>query len=464
MQVVFLEPIYKFIKVNEIKVTAKSLSKNIDEPDIFNLAYSLGEQNEICILAYKLIKTPSGIALYEYLSVDLLNECAIHKTNMFGIRTLYNSAINNDGELLQYFQYDSVNRVHVSVTDNIFRGGSDNSESIIYTQVLTNSADEEILLMVNSVISPVGATVRTLNMQLTVISVVLIILAVILTWIFAKRISVPIVTINDSAKILATGNYNVDFDINGYKEIAELAETLNFTARELSKIDKMKSDLIANISHDLRTPLTMIVGYSEVMRDIPGENTPENVQIIIDEANRLTSLVNDVLDISNLQSGTQNFDPQPFNLTLAVKNALRRYNKLTEQDGYTIDFIYGDEIVITSDETRVMQAFYNLVNNAVTYTGFDKLVTVTQTVNNGFVRIEVKDTGEGIESDKLPYIWDRYYKIDKVHKRASVGTGLGLSIVKSIMDMAGGHYGVVSEIGVGSRFWIELPLVKRFQE
>ena len=459
-QVVFLEPIYKFIKVNEIKSTAKSLSKNIDHENLLHYSFDLAEQNDICILAYRLVRTPMATVSYQFLSVDTLSDCAIHKISIASVGTLYNNAVSNDGELLQYFQYDALGRRYESIADYSFFNHSSNFESIIYTQALTNADGEEIVLMVNSIISPVGTTVKTLNMQLTVISVLLIILAVILTLIFARRISVPIVTINDSAKILATGNYNVDFHGSGFREITELAETLNYAAGELSKIDKMKSDLIANISHDLRTPLTMIVGYSEVMRDIPEENIPENVQIIIDEANRLTSLVNDILDISKLQSGNQTFEPEPFNITMALKNALRRYNKLTEQNGYIIDFIYDEEIEINSDETQIMQAFYNLVNNALTYTGTDKRVTVIQTVTGGYVRIEVKDTGEGIEADKLPYIWDRYYKIDKVHKRASVGTGLGLSIVKSIMEMAGGRYGVTSAVGVGSVFRIELPLMK----
>ena len=460
MQVVFLEPIYKFIKVNEIKSTAKSLSENIDTENLLAYSYNLAEQNDICILAYRLVQTPMVTVPYQFLSVDTLSDCAIHKISISSVGKLYTSAVLNDGELLQYFQYDVLGRRYESIEDYNFFNHSSNFESIIYTQSLTNADGEEIVLMVNSIISPVGTTVKTLNMQLTAISVVLIVLAVILTLIFAKRISVPIVTINDSAKILATGNYNVGFEGSGFREITELAETLNYAAGELSKIDKMKSDLIANISHDLRTPLTMIVGYSEVMRDIPEENIPENVQIIIDEANRLTSLVNDILDISKLQSGNPTFEPQVFNITAALKNALRRYNKLTEQNGYIIDFIYDEEIEINSDETRIMQAFYNLVNNALTYTGEDKRITVVQTVSDGYVRIEVRDTGDGIEAAKLPHIWDRYYKIDKIHKRASVGSGLGLSIVKSIMEMAGGRYGVSSIVGVGSVFTIELPLMK----
>lgn len=126
-------------------------------------------------------------------------------------------------------------------------------------------------------------------------------LALIFAAIMSKKVSKPIIKINESAKELAKGNVAVHFDGEGYREITELNDTLNYAAEELSKVENLRRELIANVSHDLRTPLTMITGYAEVMRDIPGENTPENVQIIIDEANRLTSLVNDMLDISSFR-------------------------------------------------------------------------------------------------------------------------------------------------------------------
>jgi len=452
-QVVFLETIYKSIKINEIKVSANNIAKHIDDENIKGYAEAVGDQNELCVLALKMETSNRAIELF---TVDTLKNCLLHTTDRRSKFILYDLAMANGGEYLKYYSYDQMR--HGFIESDGQQSGE--FESIIYTLVFQNNAEEEIFLMVNSVISPVAATVKTLYYQLIVISIAVIILAVVLTIFFSNRISKPIRKINDSAKILATGSYNVNFNGSGYKEVSELAETLNYAADELSKTDQMKTDLIANISHDLRTPLTMIVGYSEMMRDIPGENIPENIQTIIDEAIRLTSLVNDVLDISNLQSGVGDFIPKPVNITETIKKALLRYNKLTEQDGYTIDFEYEYDVTVNTDETRIMQALYNLINNAVTYTGADKRVTVSQTVKNGYVRISVADTGEGIEEDKLSLIWERYYKVDKVHKRASIGSGLGLSIVKSIMDMAEGRCGVESTVGRGSTFWIELPLRK----
>jgi signal transduction histidine kinase len=199
----------------------------------------------------------------------------------------------------------------------------------------------------------------------------------------------------------------------------------------------------------------MITGYSEVMRDLPGENTPENVQIIIDEAKRLTTLVNDVLDISKLQSGTEKLNLATFSLTQSIREMMTRYAKLTD---YRIEFLADSDVNVHADELKISQVVYNLVNNAITYTGSDKRVTIRQIVNGNKVRIEVIDTGEGIPQDKLCDIWDRYYKVDKEHKRAQIGTGLGLSIVKTVLDMHGGTYGVQSEQGKGSIFWFELDI------
>ena len=126
--------------------------------------------------------------------------------------------------------------------------------------------------------------------------------------------------------------------------------------------------------------------------------------------------------------------------------------------GYIITFNSQNNITVNTDKTLLMQVFYNLVNNALTYTGADKQIYVSQSVSEESkrVRISVTDTGDGIAPDKLHLIWDRYYKVDKVHKRAAVGTGLGLSIVRSTMDLLGGSYGVSSSLGKGSKFWFEI--------
>ena len=141
------------------------------------------------------------------------------------------------------------------------------------------------------------------------------------------------------------------------------------------------------MSHDLRTPLTMISGYGEVMRDIPGENTPENVQIIIDETKRLTNLVNDMLDLSKLQAGVQELHAVSMNLTDEIRSIIERYETLLKQDEYDIRFEYREDVIIQGDVIKLDQVIYNLINNAINYSGEDHQVIVKQLLELGRVRI-----------------------------------------------------------------------------
>ena len=193
------------------------------------------------------------------------------------------------------------------------------------------------------------------------------------------------------------------------------------------------------------------------MRDLPGENTPENLQVIIDETRRLTALVNDLLDLSKLQSGSAPFRPEKINLTQCIREILSRYAKLVDADGFHIVFEADTDAYVSGDELHLSQVLYNLINNAIDFTGEDKTVRIRQTVHNGTVRIEVIDSGSGIEPDKLKDIWERYYKVDKEHRRFRVGTGLGLSIARSVLEEHQARYGVESTLGKGSVFWFSLP-------
>ncbi|MBE6632533.1 MAG: two-component sensor histidine kinase, partial [Ruminococcaceae bacterium] len=213
----------------------------------------------------------------------------------------------------------------------------------------------------------------------------------------------------------------------------------------------------ANVSHDLRNPLTMIRGYTEMMRDIPGENNADNAQIVIDETNRLSELVGDMLDLSRVQSGARKISAEKFDIADAVRKTMSRYEKLTEKDGFDISLICDNKAEVLADRTMMLQVIYNLINNAINYTGKDKKVTVKLESDGTKVRFSVTDTGDGIPESELPLIWDRYYKVDKVHRMATVGTGLGLSIVKGILEAHNAVYGVESTIGKGSTFWFELP-------
>lgn len=434
-QIVLLNDFYKSIKINELKSYSAELSKNINTIS-FNteLEQTLAEK-EMCLSLF----SENGTLLY---SCNTIRNCAIHKMPQHLVFQIATDALNQNNNYI-----DLKSKPLYNFQNNI----------LCVKKIKTTSFGNCILIL-NSSIMPVSATVTTLRTQLLYITIIMIILSLILSFSLAKKLSTPIININDKAKKFAEGNYNIKFEDNNYSEVSELSDTLNYASSELSKVEKLRRELIANISHDLRTPLTMITGYSEVMRDLPNENTPENIQIIIDETKRLTTLVNDVLDISKIQSGAQTLNISECNLTQLINSILLRYTKLTKKDGYSITFEKNEEnLIIKCDELRLTQVIYNLINNAITYTGNDKKIIIRQIKKENSIRIEVSDTGNGIAEENLPYIWDRYYKITGEHKRAQIGTGLGLSIVKEVLELHQFKYGVTSKTNEGSTFWFEIP-------
>ncbi len=458
-QIVFLDDFYKQIKISNIKSMAQTIENNIDKENFQEFINSLSREEDTCIR----ILDDSGKTKY---SVELRPDCIIHKLPPTELFRFYNKAEQNDGTYLEIFSMDRPMEERSPTRYPLTNGFAPPGYlpgNIIYVKIVNMEDGARAIVMLNSTITPVNATVNTLRIQLIWVTGITLLMALLMGFLISRKVSGPIIKINSSAKELAKGNYETTFHGHGYLEITELNNTLNYAAKELSKVEGLRRELIANISHDLRTPLTMITGYAEVMRDLPGENTPENVQIIIDEAKRLTTLVNDILDISQLQSGTRKLNFETFNITECIRNILQRYNKLVEQKGYRIEFNSDKDILITADSVKISQVIYNLINNAITYTGSDKTVNITQSSGTDGVRVEIKDTGEGISEEVLPLIWDRYYKIDKAHKRAAIGTGLGLSIVKSILDMHGAEYGVESKLGKGSTFWFQLALGKNIE-
>ncbi len=452
VQTVFLSDIYKAIKMNELYKSADEITKNIDSENFEQRVTDISQKNELCVLVLDSMGTSLA-------SAESLNMCVIHHISYKDHNKLYLDAENNGGESLERFRFDALKGTYYSVKDD----ENTTEESIILTKVTTNTNGESVIIFINSILTPVAATVKTLNMMLGVISMFLFILALLLSLWFAHSISKPLTRLTGSAKELALGNYDAIFSRSSYKEVDILANTLNHASSELKKNEALKKELIANISHDLRTPLTLITGYSEAMRDLPDEVTPENLQIIIDESKRLSSLVNDLLDVSKLQSGTIKLNIEQFDITSAINKTTDRYQKLINQDGYDISFIHDSSFFVSADKQKILQVLYNLVNNAVTHTGENKKVLIKQSyvTHNAlpYVRIEITDFGMGIDAEQLPHIWDRYYKVDKFHKRAEMGSGLGLSIVKSILELHHGYYGVYSTLGKGSTFWFELPKI-----
>ena len=220
----------------------------------------------------------------------------------------------------------------------------------------------------------------------------------------------------------------------------------------------MQQEVIANVSHDFKTPLTMIKAYASMIREISGDDKEKrdaHAKIIIDESDRLTALVLDLLDISKLRAGFGADERTVFNLSEEVYRVAERFDYLKDTAGYQIETEVESDLYISANRARTEQVLYNLIGNAVNYTGQDKKVKVRLFVKGQNLRFEVVDSGVGIKQEEIPTIWDRYYRSSETHKRPVKGTGLGLSIVKGILEAHGYPFGIESEEGKGSVFWVE---------
>lgn len=452
MQIQLLDQFYRYEKRRTLQNVSANIAGNIDNTSLNTLIERVAEDNGLCVL----VVDGSMQTVY---SADTAFSCIIHHLNHRDLRRMAQK-LETDGQNFVFFPMQRTRSSGFDRQRFAFPAplpmSDDGAEYLVSIQRALLEDGSEYYVLLNTLLTPVTSTVQTIRSELWVLTTALLLIGFLLSSILSRRISRPIIQTTEAARALSQGEFTPIRDANAYREIAQLNRQLAQAARDLRKVEETQRELIANISHDLRTPLTLIEGYVEAMRDIPGENTPENLQVILDETHRLTTLVNAVLDYSRSQNAAPEENSCCFSLTESIREILTRYVKLTEQDGYVIRFRQQGETFVRADPLKISQVVYNLINNALTYTGDDKTVTIAQTIQNGRVRISVTDTGEGIEPEKLPYIWNRYYRGKKPHKRAAVGTGLGLNIARSILDGYGMDYGAESTVGKGSTFWFEM--------
>ena len=445
-QILFLENFYESMKTRAASRSADKIasgytqlmSGEIDSTQFTSKVEEIAFDNDLCV---------EILDRYERnrYSVETLGDCLIHgRANR--IHTYIVDIINSDDSTIRY-------------TIKNPRSGYD---MLLYGRTLGDPDTPSGYLLVNSALVPVGSTVDIIKHQLMIITIVLIVMAFIISLFLSRRIARPIANITKSAENLAKGDFSTKFDGKGYLEAKKLADTLTYAESELSRVDTMQRDLIANVSHDLRTPLTMLKAYAEMIRDLSGDNPVkrnEHLEIIIDETDRLSLMVNDILDLSKLESGKQKLNPSEFEISGKLSEIIDRFKGISEKMGYHIRFTADEQRIVRCDVVKIEQVIYNLINNAINYTGKDKQVFVRQINTEDGVIVEVEDTGDGIEEDKIKLIFDKYYRSEN-HKREVVGTGLGLSIVKAVLKMHNYDYGVRSTLGKGSTFWFKISNIE----
>lgn len=450
---IFLDTVYESIALRDLKNCVETVSENIASEDLNILIKHLAYHDNACVL----VCDADGNELY---SQAVRTDCTIHNISAENRIAYFDKVKENDGIYKEEIVLEGFNDNYeqIEFEGKVPSDAAGGVKAAVYACVAEKDG-AEVLVLAEAVVTPEESTRVTWIAMLGIITGMLLLLAALLAAAIARYVARPIAKLTDAAKEISKGNADITIsEGGGYREINELQEGLQYAANEVAELEHYRRELIANVSHDLRTPLTLIKGYAEMMRDIPDEARPENLQVVIDEASRLTNLVNEMLDLSKLQESGGGLKLKRFDAVRMLDDLVARHGKLIEHLGYKLEYEHEESAVVYADETKLMQVIYNLINNAINYCGDDKTVTVKEYTRHGNVRIEVIDKGEGIDVNVLPHIWDRYYKSEKSHRRATVGTGLGLSIVKTVMDKhPGGVYGVVTSVGEGSTFYVELP-------
>ncbi len=436
-QVFTLDRYYKTSTRSKIHTIATVISNSLDDSD------PLASTSLVENLAYK--NTMTIVVAEKY------GEVLIDMDFMGGFSAL----TQNQGLRLFKFRNDVLN------SENGYFLSETTNERFGTTEYLYGGLlHEDYMLFINASLEPIGPAVEIIKEQLVFITLMTFFLGLFVTLMLSNRLSRPFKQLTSAADKFASGDYSIHFEGGGYAEINELSDALNYAASEISKVDSLRNDLIANVSHDLRTPLTMIKAYAEMIRDLSGDNPEkrnEHLGVIISESDRLSELVSNLLELSKLQNGSVELNRRQFSVSEFINSAVSRYQVLSEQQGYIFEVEPDADVICFGDEMRLSQVLYNFINNAVNYSGDSRRIIIRQRNFDKVVRIEVTDFGVGIEREKLPMIFDRYYR-DERTKRDVVGTGLGLSIVKEILRLHGRNFGVQSEVGKGSTFWFEIEI------
>lgn len=275
---------------------------------------------------------------------------------------------------------------------------------------------------------------------------------------FINSIVRPIRDVSNIARKIAMGDFNSRIEIKKNDEIGELCDTINYMASELSEAENLKNDFISSVSHELRTPLTAIKGWGETAKMSLGTDealVKRGLDVVLSEADRLSGLVEELLDFSRMETGRLSVVSQPLNISELLGESVDMYIELARKQGIELIFTRpADDITVLGDPNRLKQVFINIIDNAVKYTENGGQVLVDQTAEEGCVRITVKDTGVGIPAQDIDRVKEKFYKANKTVR----GSGIGLAVADEIIKQHKGLLFIESTEGAGTTVTIVLPL------
>lgn len=443
-QIVFLDQFYQNIKITVLEKQANSMISSIEAAGSLKQGITSAEiQSRLENFAYS-----------NQLSVEIIDSSR---------NTLYES-VDSNGMMGRGMMMNAGSEIYdlalsgetARVMKSHPRFGTDYMLIGLPIRFASSTAGA---MVINVVLAPVEDTVGILKQQLLFITLILIIVTAAISYFLSKSFTRPVVKLYQLAEHYSEGRFEARTKVDREDELGLLADRMNKMGEKLGQNEQLRKDLIANVSHELRTPLSLIRGYAETLRDVTGkdpEKREKQLGVIIDETERLSRIVEDILSLSQFQAGAVALDQKAFRPDQMIADVMKRYDTADIRREFITEIPVDPEMLVYADRGRIEQVLYNLINNAIQHTEEDGRITVSVKDASGAVRIEVADDGKGIAEEELPNVFERFYQGNKKDRSKSGGTGLGLAIVKSILQMHQMPFGVWSKLGTGTTFWFEL--------
>lgn len=351
------------------------------------------------------------------------------------------------------------------------------------TEYLTmwGNFDNGDIFIMRSPLESIRSAVTIFNRFIGVVGGCVILVSVLLAWYFSKRITEPIMELATLSQKMADLDFDAKYTSGGSNEIGVLGENFNRMSERLEqtisnlkeanyklqkdieqkeKRENMRSEFLGNVSHELKTPIALIQGYAEGLKEGVNDD-PESrefyCEVIMDEAGKMNRMVKNLLALNQLEFGEDDVQFERFDITSLISGVLQSLDILIEQKEAQVIFRHKNPVYVWADEFKVEQVVRNYVNNALNHIDGEKVIEIKITQENDMAKITVFNTGTPIPEEDLPHIWEKFYKVDKARTREYGGNGIGLSIVKAIMDSFGKGYGAINHTN-GVEFWFELDM------
>ena len=342
----------------------------------------------------------------------------------------------------------------VSNVDRSFKG-------TVMSVAIPLTIDEVIVgtIVVHKEVGDFGVGISSIFRKVFFPLLISVMFAFLLVFFLSRHIVRPIADISQAAGELSRGNLDFRVRRTTDDEIGELADSFNKMAEELKLQDGLRNSFVANVSHELRTPLASMQGFIQGMLDraIDEDDRDKYLEIVLSETKRMNSLITDLLILSKVESGKFPIELSAFDINELLRRCIIMFEKRIEEKHLDVDIRLGDErLIVWADEARISQVIMNLIDNAVKFSHDGGALKIRTRVDISKVYVSITDTGDGIPKEDQPYVFERFYKVDKSHSRRTPGTGIGLSIVKRIISQHGEAITLESEEGRGTTFTFTL--------